>query len=125
MKSDIALRNAVIDVVCGSAPWYSLTAVGVEIRRSEGSWSFPTPPPTSVSATLFDVARGFRAMRKSPQARTEWASFLLAAAGLLSFEELAESPEGETVLAALWDTSAGLELDERTWRLIDGIASEA
>ncbi len=100
--------ESIIAVVQGLRKWETLRSLGV--RRSGQIWYFdPYPRPVAVSTK--DLLIGFRRYDGKPPEMREWATFILAAAGLISLEQIETAPSGEALIEALWDASAGDRVD--------------
>ena len=96
----------IISVVRGDAQWSSLRDLGVS-RDSANAWHMPAPICDIVAPSASHIAGGILKLQSSPNDLSEWASFLLAASPLLTFDDLTKSKEGEALLDGLWDLAFG------------------
>ena len=115
MPSNDAISAALIAVVRGERLWQSLLPLGFLIERKEDRWTFQHLVPGCVVPSVADIARGFLS-EKSASQRTEWASFILAASGLVSLQAIEVNEHGDFLLDALWNMSFGRELPEEAWQ---------
>lgn len=115
--------SIIVRLVRGEA---SLDAsIGLGVRRTSTGWLFEETAEDPVLVTGADIAAGFIATRSAPETRRTWSSFLLAAAGLVSLERLHDTPKGELLLDALWDSSQGLEPSSAAWAAIATLSANA
>ena len=99
-------------VIRGEAPWQSLTSCGIDVRHEASEWEIRTILDDPVKAAPEDIATGLVNFSFRANELIEWASFLLASGSLISLERLQQSAEGDRLLEALWDVSAGKPVDD-------------
>lgn len=87
-----------VQVARAERPWTDLRGVGLRVSRTSDGWTFGTWPhqPMRFSREHLDAAL---ANLLTPEARREWASFVLAA----DFYEV----EDEALKDGLWDLAFG------------------
>lgn len=103
--------QALIQVIRGEAGWQTLVAAGIDVRHNHDRWEFSANASNPVYPTIDDVSTGFINLWFKSEELVGWASFLLAAAPLISLDRLEASPEGQELLEALWDVSSGEAVD--------------
>lgn len=97
----------VLNVVRGIDHWTVLRKIGVSYN--ENTWFFDSYP-NPVSIEVNDLFMGFKNYSKDKLALQEWATFMLAASNLISFEVLENDLQGDKLLNALWDASFGEDI---------------
>jgi hypothetical protein len=90
-------------IVRGEAHWSSLQAFDCQIRRENEKWVFSPWNGPVVSPEAGDLVLGINNQKRHPEKLQEWASFLLAASSIISFEKIETSVIGESLIDALWD----------------------
>jgi hypothetical protein len=104
------METQVRRVVRGEAHWSTLRTTSLRIEHEANTWIF-SPAQQVVEVEAKDVAAGLLNLMHRHDDLVEWASFLLAAGGLVSLDRLGGSPYGESLLTSLWDL--GFERDLR------------
>lgn len=101
--------DMIMRVVRGEAHWSSLNALGVYLSKLEDGWHWrmPSIPGTEVPVELDDIVTGAMVHRENPEARREWAAFLMASPPLLTWGGWEDTPAGDAILEALWDLTFG------------------
>ena len=95
-------NQTILDVVRGYSSWSELQRFGVTHR--DDVWSFPAyPSPIEVCGA--DILEGFKQHASRPAELREWASFLLAAASLVSFDSVEKENGGELHIERLWEVA--------------------
>lgn len=108
----------VLAFVRGEVDSSDLAALGVSIRCSESGCVVDEPEGVPVvSPSVADVAQGIVVNWARSTGLRDWARAVLAA-NFIDLSALEDGAEGEQVLDALWDASAGgIELDAVVDRL--------
>lgn len=96
----------ILDVVRASSSWEQLKKYGVML--SDNEWRFPAPSSEPVIICVQDVVDGYNQYQGDENALKSWASFLLAASDLISFQRIEDGPNGDQVIGALWDVAFGV-----------------
>jgi len=93
------MDQAVLNVVRGLKAPSTLVKYG--IAKHGDTWSFPLcDDPVVVSMQALQA--GLMAVKEHRELAREWASFLLAASNVISFEQIEDEPEGEQLIELLW-----------------------
>ena len=113
------IQQKLLRIVRGQDEWSSVRSIGLSLRKDPSGWmwTFPETSVASTSVRIDDVLEGAKTLRLNPEAIREWASFMLAASSLITFEEFEESPKGEALLDELWSLSFGEDLENTLLRL--------
>jgi hypothetical protein len=109
--------------VRGERPWTDLAPLGVSVERHGGRYEIRWLSDLSLPLESRDVAAGLLALRHDPERRRSWADILLG----MSFLELDRTlvgPEGESLLAALWDAAAGREPSPSAMAVADMLGAD-
>jgi hypothetical protein len=103
----------------GDRPWQDLRLIGLSVSFMDDGCDCEGKGDVLVTPTIADIARGFlhHASAREVDLR-RWASIILAASAVIDLAALEEHPDGETVLDALWEASAGSEMHEWTLNLL-------
>lgn len=115
--------SLVLDVVSGKAPWSELRRVGLSISFMDDGCDCEGAGFVVATPTVPDIAAGF--VRLSWGSGTElrrWASVMLAASAVIDLGALESHPDGERMLSAIWDASAGVPIDDSTIAVIRRLA---
>jgi hypothetical protein len=99
--------QSILNVVRGIEPWKVLRKLGVQ--RNGDVWNFE-PYSDPVLITADDLIMGFRRYSQSKLALREWATFLLVASNIISFDALEDDPRADELLNAIWQASFGEEI---------------
>jgi hypothetical protein len=90
----------------GERPWRDLEPLGLRIAFSDdrceiqGSTSVVTP-------TIKDLARGLLNHISDPVHLRQWAAVVLAGSEFIDLKQIERDPQGELIIDALWEASAG------------------
>ena len=106
------LSLAIKQIVRGEVKWDLLQRLGLQISFVEGVWTTDMAEIDSIPINIEDLAAGFLNMEGNNYAR-EWAYSLLAI-DVIDFEPLENHPQGDALLAGLWDLSFGDPLSDKT-----------
>ena len=103
------LDDKIFQIVRGQAHWSILRTFGIEQRQEidRCTWHIPFLIAKPIMPKVSDVATGILKLSVKPNELREWASFLLAASSLVTFDELEKSRYGESLINVLWDISSG------------------
>jgi len=119
-RSQLAL---VLGFVRGAVPWRELQRVGLSISFMDDGCECDGAGSVVAKPSLSDVSVGFTRLRgESAVALRNWACVMLAASSVIDLCELETHTEGERVLAALWDASAGVTLESNALATIARLA---
>lgn len=95
-------RETLRQIVRGDRPLSDLSALGMTMNLADNRCSVDNPRKISAPVDIHDVAKGLVVNLANPDRLREWAMFVNVADVDFDFEN---HPQGETVLAALWDAS--------------------
>jgi hypothetical protein len=119
------LANQILRVIRGEIPWSSLQNLGITGCKEPEGWNWTMPSFDSlVAPTVSDIMTGLLVLQPKRNELFEWASFLLAASSLITFESLTQSQHGDSLLNVLWDIAAGDYSEVELHKLIDAIQKE-
>jgi hypothetical protein len=105
------LTHQLLWISRGESQWTTLSDCGINVRRGDNCWEFSPTIIEPIVLSLQDVALGINSLQHRLEDRREWASFMLAASSLFSFEAFDDSDEGDKLLEVLWDFSFDQEPD--------------
>ena len=109
------MTQTILNVVRGVEPWQALEKMG--IQRNGSHWSFPLYS-NSVLITMNDLIMGFKHYTYDKQALQEWATFMLLASDLISFDTIESDPRFDDIMGALWDISFGEDIDFKSIKVL-------
>lgn len=119
MKTDIQI----ISVIRGKAHWSSLNCGEIVIRKDGDQWIVPSLQEI-IAPKLSDVASGILNLYPRTGELQEWASFLLAASPLITFDAFESSQDGEFLLNILWDLSSSEDIHGDMYHIAEIAASD-
>jgi hypothetical protein len=112
-------REVVLAFVRGERGWQDLALAGVSVSFMDDGCDCEGAGTVVVRPSVADIATGFTTHMSSREVDLRrWASVILAASTIIDLEALEQDQDGEQILSALWDASAGLTLDTGTEMLL-------
>jgi len=121
-KSDAAA--IILDFVRGDRSWSDLELLGARIAFSDDGCDVEGRLEV-VRPTVRDIAQGFVRHLAEPRHHLQkWAQVVLAGVGFIDLGELEAHADGDEILNALWDASAGDLPEEHAMLLARSIARE-
>lgn len=123
METRPLTEEFVIAVIRGQLPLSALEEGGIHFcdadqnSGSERRLSVECASTVTVSPRPVDIASGLLAYKDDPAQLRSWASFVLSASEIVDLEPLEHWPEGDELLAGLWDASFDGSLKESTARI--------
>ncbi len=110
-------------VVRGELHWSRLRRADLSIEHEGNIWTI-SPVQQVVAVDAKDVATGLLNLMHRHDDLVEWASFLLAAGGLVSLDGLGECVHGESLLTSLWDLAFEGELRSDVVQIARAVLAE-
>ena len=112
----------ILDFVRGDRSWNDLELLGARIAFSDDGCNIEGTLDV-VRPSVHDIAQGLISHLEVPLHHLQrWAQVLLAGSGFIDLAELEAHPDGEEILNALWDASAGDAPEEHAILLARSIA---
>lgn len=114
--------GVILDFVRGARSWADLETLGARIAFSDDGCSIDGTLYV-VRPSLRDIAQGLAHHAAGPAHHLQrWAQVVLAGSGFLDLADLESDPDGEEILNAIWDASAGDPPEEHAVLLARSIA---
>lgn len=105
MANRISAQSVVREFVRGERSKSDLRMAGLRIAHYDDAWEIENPNNVVVDVHTVDLARGFLRFQHDPPELQNWSKLVLAASSFLDFTSLAVDPEGDTLVAGLWDAA--------------------
>ena len=115
--------SLVLGVVRGEIPWRELQRVGLSISFMDDGCDCEGAGFVVAKPVVPDIAAGFARLSDGSDVELRrWACVMLAASAVIDLSALEDHPDGERVLSAIWDASAGVPIDAATIATIRSLA---
>lgn len=115
-------QQVVLDFVQGRRSWRDLEFVGVTVSFMDDGCDCDGQGTIVVAPSAPDIALGLlQKMREPAPALQRWASVVLAASAVIDLKHLGEVPDGELLLEAVWEASAGQPIDDASVKFAESL----
>lgn len=115
-------EEAILSFVRGGCSWKSLERAGIYISLKDDGYEIDNPWRIVAKAYPRDLAQGLLVYRQTPDQLRRWAGIILAGSSFLGLsEDFETTPEGETLLNALWDAAFEDQVSPEAMSVAEGL----